>query len=162
MELMIRQARAEEAGILAAIEAECFPEAEAATEKEIRERMGVFLENFLVAEQDGKVIGFINGAAGDEPHLPDEMYHDTQLHKPDGAYQAVFGLDVLPDFRCHGVAGRLIDEFVLLAKKRGKKGVVLTCKEHLIHYYEKHGFVKYGLSDSCHGGATWYDMKCLF
>lgn len=159
MEVMIRQARADEAGTLAAIEAACFPAAEAATEKEISGRMRAFLENFLVAELDGKIVGFIDGGTTDQPYLPDELYHDVSLHNPQGAYQTVFGLNVLPQYRKQGIAGQLLDGLVELSGKRGKRGVILTCKEHLIHYYEKHGFVKQGVSDSCHGGATWYDMQ---
>lgn len=162
MKVIIRQAKTEEAGSLAAIEAACFPVAEAASEQEISERMQAFPENFLVAELDGKIVGFIDGGTTDQPHLPDELYHDVRLHDPEGAYQTVFGLNVLPEYRRGGIAGQLLDRLVQLSGERGKKGVILTCKEHLIHYYEKHGFVKHGVADSCHGGATWYDMQYLF
>ena len=38
--------------------------------------------------------------------------------------------------------------------------VVLTCKDRLIHYYEKFGFVNEGLAaKSTHGGAEWYQMR---
>ena len=50
----IRTAREEEAALLAKIEALCFPKAEAASEEEIRVRMETFLENFFVAEIDGR------------------------------------------------------------------------------------------------------------
>lgn len=162
MDFTIRQAKEDEAAALAAIEAASFPPAEAASGKDVQTRMKVFPENFLVAEADGKAVGFINGGTTDKPYLPDELYHDAGLHRPDGAWQTVFGLSVLPEFRRHGIAAGLLDRFVTLAKERGKEGVILTCKEHMIHYYEKHGFVKYGVADSCHGGATWYDMRCVF
>ena len=109
MEVMIRNAKREEAVILAQIEKECFPPAEAAGEKDIQERMDAFGDCFFVAEADGKIVGFINGAVAKEPHLPDEMYHDAGLHDPNGAYQTVFGLDVLPDFRRQGIAGKLLN-----------------------------------------------------
>lgn len=44
-------------------------------------------------------------------------------------------------------------------KNQNKKGVILTCKDKLIHYYEKFGFVNEGLSESNHGGESWYQMK---
>lgn len=162
MQLIIRQAELQEGPILAAIEAQCFPAAEAASSEQIAERMDAFLQNFVVAELNEKVVGFINGGATDQPYLPDEMYHEVRLHKPSGAYQTVFGLNVLPEYRKHGIAGKILEEFTGLARKRGKKGVILTCKEHMIPFYEKRGFVKYGVSDSCHGGAVWYDMRLLF
>lgn len=162
MEVIIRNATSTEGKQLAMIEAACFPPAEAATEEEVLERLAAFPENFFVAELDGKLIGFINGGTTDRPYLPDELYHDVSLHKPEGGYQTVFGLNVLPEYRCHGVAGRLVEALVEASRARGKEGVILTCKDHLIHYYAKFGFVHYGLSDSEHGGAAWNDMRLIF
>lgn len=162
MEVIIRNAKREEAVILAQIEKECFPPAEAAGEKDIQERMDAFGDCFFVAEADGKIVGFINGAVAKEPHLPDEMYHDAGLHDPNGAYQTVFGLDVLPDFRRQGIAGKLLNRMIAHAKECGRKGVVLTCKDHLVHYYAGFGFEDYGVADSVHGGARWNDMRLIF
>lgn len=44
----------------------------------------------------------------------------------------------------------------------GRAGVVLTCKERLIPYYERFGFRNEGLSASTHGGETWYQMRLTF
>ena len=162
MDIVIRNAKHTEADLLAEIEGECFPPAEAASREAIHERMETFLENFFVAESDGTVIGFINGGTTDKQELPDELYHDAGLHKPDGAYQTVFGLNVLPAYRHQGIAGKLLDHLSDISAKSGKKGVILTCKEHLIGFYESHGFVNHGVSDSEHGGAVWYDMRRIF
>ena len=161
-DILIRMARPEEAGSLAEIEGICFPPLEAASPEQVEERMKTFPENFVVAEAEGKPVGFINGGTTDRPYLPDEMYHEVSLHLPGGDYQTVFGLNVLPDYRRQGIAGKLVDYFTDLARSRGKKGVVLTCKEKLIRFYEKHGFQCYGESDSSHGGARWYDMRNIF
>ena len=48
------------------------------------------------------------------------------------------------------------------ARKQGRKGLILTCKEHLIKYYESFGYVNMGVSASVHGGAVWYDMILEF
>jgi predicted N-acetyltransferase YhbS len=48
------------------------------------------------------------------------------------------------------------------ARKAGRKGLTLCCKEEKIHYYEKFGFVEIGKSQSEHGYAVWYDMILLF
>ena len=37
---------------------------------------------------------------------------------------------------------------------RGCAGLVLTCKEHLLHYYAKFGSANEGVSHSTHGGAV--------
>lgn len=160
--LLIRNAKLSESKIIANIEAECFPEAEAASEDEITRRMNTFLDNFFVAELDGKIVGFINGNTTDKPELPDELYHDVSLHKPSGDYNTVFGLDVLPDYRRRGIGLSLLKHYVDVSKQRKKKGVILTCKDRLIHFYESGGFKNQGKSASTHGGAEWYDMHSIF
>lgn len=162
MKAIIRNVKPDESEVLAKIEKECFPKAEAATEQEIKERMRAFKECFFVAEVDGKIVGFINGAVAKSPHLPDEMYHDVSLHDPTGAYQTVFGLDVLPEYRKNGIAGELLKHMIEYAKVCGRKGVILTCKDYLVHYYAKFGFENHGVSDSAHGGAKWNDMQLMF
>ena len=47
------------------------------------------------------------------------------------------------------------------AEAAGRKGLVLTCKERLIPYYSKFGYVNEGLSVSMHGNAVWYEMRRL-
>ena len=158
----IRQATINELEDIIKIEKECFPASEAATSDDLRKRFEAFKDNFLVAIKDGKVIGFINGCTTDKPTLPDELYHDVSLHNINGKYQTVFGLDVLPDYRRRGVAAKLLNHFINISKKRGKLGMVLTCKDHLISYYEKFGFKHCGVSASSHGGAKWNDMVMIF
>lgn len=68
----------------------------------------------------------------------------------------------MPQYRNKGTAAILLEEFISLAKERGKNGMVLTCKDYLVHYYEKFGFVNEGVSASAHGGAKWNDMILLF
>lgn len=162
MEVLIRNAKKEEAALLAQIEAECFPAAEAAGKQDIEARMDVFEDCFFVADTNGKIVGFINGAVAKEASLPDQMYHDASLHDPNGAYQTVFGLDVLPAYRRNGIAGRLLERMIHHARECQRKGVVLTCKDHLVHYYAGFGFKHCGVADSTHGGAKWNEMKLLF
>ena len=47
------------------------------------------------------------------------------------------------------------------AKKEGRKGLVLTCKDKLLHYYEDFGFVNEGVSKSVHGNVVWYQMRLM-
>ena len=68
----------------------------------------------------------------------------------------------MPDYRRQGVGEHLMRSLINLTRKRGKKGLVLTCKDYLIHYYEKFGYKNMGVSKSCHGGAKWNDMLYLF
>ena len=68
----------------------------------------------------------------------------------------------MPEYRRQGIAEQLLRAMMDGAKEKGKKGMILTCKEHMIHYYEKFGFKNYGVADSSHGGATWYDLQIRF
>lgn len=160
--MSIRNAAPQDVEEIIRIEAVCFPPAEAAQPDDVRARFAAFPENFFVFEKDGRIAGFINGCTTDAPELPDALYHDASLHRPDGAYQTVFGLDVLPEYRKNGIGGQLIRHYVATARARGKKGVVLTCKDHMIRFYERAGFTCKGVSASSHGGAKWNDMLIEF
>ena len=160
--LVIRQANAEDVTRIAEIEERCFPPAEAASLKSFLERFIAFPECFFVAELDGIAVGHINGCVTDQPDLPDELYHNASLHIPDGPWQTVFGLAVLPEYQHRGIATALMGHFKETAKERGKKGVVLTCKDAKIGFYEGLGFECQGVSASSHGGARWNDMVLTF
>ena len=73
-------------------------------------------------------------------------------------YQSIFGLDVIPEYQHHGLASRLMRHMIEETKKRGKQGLILTCKDRLIGFYETFGYRNLGVSESVHGGAVWYDM----
>ncbi|MCQ4828283.1 MULTISPECIES: GNAT family N-acetyltransferase [Hungatella] len=163
MDYTIRNVKIEDLDQVTEVEALCFPAAEAAVEASFRQRIETFPDSFFVAEdENGRIIGFINGCVTDERTIRDEMFEDSGLHRPEGLYQSVFGLDVIPEFRRQGVAADLMNRLMQEAKAQGKKGMILTCKDRLIHYYEKFGYRNLGLSASVHGGAVWYDMLLEF
>lgn len=145
-----------------AVEAICFPAAEAATRESFEQRIAAFPECFFVAEYEGKIIGFINGCATDECTIRDEMFEDSSLHNPNGCYQSIFGLDVIPEYQRQGIAAELMNHLIEDARIKGRKGLILTCKDRLIHYYAKFGYNNLGVSASVHGGAVWYDMLLEF
>ena len=162
MQVEIRKAELQDLAALKIIEDTCFPEAEAATLESLSERLHLFPESFLVAEAEGVLVGFVNGAVIDEPIIRDAHYHDAALHNPEGAYQSVFGLDVVPAFRRKGIAEKLLTALIEAARQAGRKGLTLCCKEEKIPYYEKFGLVNSGRSSSTHGNAVWYDMILHF
>lgn len=161
MPITIRRVRPDDLDAVSSIEAQCFPAAEAAERTTLQERIKAFPESFLVAEDNDRMIGFINGCATDSAIIFDDMFHSTDHHIPSGNTLAVFGLNVIPEYRRQGIAGKLIQEFIETARSAGKKQVILTCKDYLVHYYESFGFVNTGLSASTHGGAQWFDMTCV-
>ena len=145
------------------IEAECFPAAEAATEASLSGRLAFYPNHFWVQLDGDRMIGFVNGMVTDEPDLRDEMYEDASLHNENGAWQMIFGVNTIPAYRKHGYAGELICRAIEDAKQQGRKGLVLTCKDRLVHYYAKFGFTDEGVSDkSTHGNAVWHQMRLTF
>lgn len=158
----IRTANMEDLAVLTAIEEACFPAAEAAKEEDFRKRLAVYPDHFWLLEEDGEVISFVNGLVTEEEHLRDEMYENAALHDEAGGWQMIFGVNTLPEHRKKGYAGLLIQKCIDDARAQGRKGVVLTCKDRLVHYYERFGFVSEGVSQSTHGGVTWYEMRLTF
>ena len=154
----IRAGRVEDAPEVAALEACCFPSAEAADEQTLCARLQVFAGCFWIAQLQGRIVGMVNGAVTDEQTISDAMFEDVQLHDPEGRYQSVFGLDVHPQFQHRGIASALMRHLIESSRQRGKHGVILTCKQQLIPFYQQFGFACLGVSASVHGGAVWYDM----
>ena len=111
---------------------------------------------------EDKLIAFVDGMVTDMADLTDEMYEHAALHKEDGTWQMIFGVNTLPAYRCRGCAGRVLERVIADARAQGRRGCVLTCKDKLVHYYEKFGFVNEGVSQSTHGGVVWYDMRLTF
>ena len=55
------------------------------------------------------------------------------------------------------------NEVIADAKEQGRKGLVLTCKDRLVPYYAKFGFVDEGVTDkSTHGNVAWHQMRLTF
>ena len=62
-----------------------------------------------------------------------------------------------------GYAGTLIRRAVSDAKRQGRRGLVLTCKQALIPYYARFGFADEGVSEkSTHGNVVWHQMRLSF
>ena len=136
--IKIIQASPADLDAVTAVEAVCFPAAEAAGRQSFAHRLAAFPESFFLA------------------------VHNGSLHDPKGAYQSIFGLDVLPEYRNCGIAALLMEHMIGDARAKGRRGLILTCKDRLIHYYEKFGYKNMGVSASVHGGAVWYDMLLEF
>ena len=68
----------------------------------------------------------------------------------------------MPERQHQGIAEELMRHMIEDAKRRGRKGLILTCKDRLIGFYERFGYKSLGVSASVHGGAVWYDMILEF
>ena len=112
----IRYATIEDIKAITAVETECFPPAEAATEKEFIERVRYYGNHFWLMFEQEKLIAFVDGFVTDEPDLTDEMYENASMHNENGAWQMIFGVNTLPTYRKYGYAGKLIRRAIEDAK----------------------------------------------
>lgn len=159
---MIRKGTIEDAEILSKVEATCFPPNEAATSKEIQERLNVYANHFLLLFEEDRLISFIDGFCTSQRDLTDEMYSDASMHDENGDWQMIFGLNTLPDYQRKGYATKIMNAMIHMARQEKRKGLVLTCKDRLVSYYSKFGFKNEGVSSSVHGGVVWYQMRLEF
>ena len=161
--MKIRTATMNDLDAVAAVEAKCFPAAEAATKEEFAERLWYYGSHFWLMFDGGRLIAFLDGFVTDEEDLTDEMYAKASLHDENGAWQMIFGVNTVPACRERGYAGQLIRRAIEDAEKQGRRGLVLTCKEKLLAYYAKFGFVDEGVTDkSTHGNVEWHQMRLTF
>ena len=158
----IRTATMDDLEQIAAVERACFPAAEAASRAEFSQRLAHYADHFWLMLDGARLVAFVDGMVTDEADLADKMYENAALHSENGAWQMIFGVNTLPDYRRRGLAEQLLRRAIDDARTQGRRGLVLTCKDHLVHYYGKLGFVSEGASPSTHGGAAWNQMRLTF
>lgn len=161
--MVIRTATMDDLDAVTAVEAECFPPAEAATREEFEGRLRTYGDYFWLMFEDEKLVSFVDGFVTDQKDLTDEMYEKAEMHDENGKWQMIFGVNTIPSCRKKGYAGMLIERAISDAREQGRIGLVLTCKDRLVHYYAKFGFVDEGISEqSTHGNAVWHQMRLTF
>ena len=161
--MIIRHATLDDLEEITKLEAKCFPAAEAAGSEAFFDRLASFPDHFWLLYEDEKLVSMINGMATDEEHLTDALYEHADMHSKDGAWQMIFGVNTIPAYRRRGLAGLLLKRAIADAREQGRKGLVLTCKDHLVSYYAGFGFENEGISDkSTHGNAAWHQLRLRF
>lgn len=161
--IIIRHATLADLAAITAIEAACFPAAEAATADRFADRLTHYADHFWLLLLDGHIVSFVNGMTTNTPDLSDDMYADATLHDPHGSWQMIFGVNTLPEFRRRGYAATLLRQAIADSKNSNRSGLVLTCKDSLVHYYAALGFTDEGISaNSTHGGVVWHQMRLKF
>lgn len=161
--MKIRHAELKDLDELSSIEKESYPPLEGAGYDSIKGRLKYFSDHFWVLENDdGKIVSFINGFVTNEKNLLDEMYDHPEMHDSSGKWQMIFSVVTAPDERRKGYASAVMAKVIEDAKKEGRDGIVLTCKDKLIKFYSKFGFKNEGFLGSTHGNVTWNQMRLTF
>lgn len=158
--MKIRQARFSDLDRILEIELENFSLEEAIPRSVFEAHFREIQTSFLVAEKEGRVLGYIEGPVVPDRHLQDQSFtEEVEDHSHwSGGYISVTSLSVAKEAQALGVGKKLLTALKEVALEHEREGINLTCHDHLISYYEKHGFVNEGLSQSTYAGETWYNM----
>jgi ribosomal protein S18 acetylase RimI-like enzyme len=136
---VIRQILLDDLNQCATIEAACYGP-EGATRERIADCIATYPEGFLIAELEGRVIGFVNSGVTDKDDISDEAFKDLIGHTPAGRNLVIFSLAVHPDFQRHGIGRVQMEAFIAAAKQLRKETILLLCQAALIRYYQHFGF----------------------
>jgi len=131
---------------------------EAATLEKISTRIAQYPQGFLILEDDGEVIGFINSGCAHEVVMSDEAFKELVGHSADAPNVVIMSVVLDPAQQGKGHATRMMDEFVQRMKALDKKTIHLMCKERHVALYERMGYRYVQPSPSDHGGMAWHEM----
>ena len=79
--MLIRTATIEDLDAVTAVEAECFPPAEAATRSDFKQRLAHYSNHFWLMFDEDKLIAFVDGMVTDMADLTDEMNMPLSIRK---------------------------------------------------------------------------------
>lgn len=156
-QVTLREASLEDWKAIVAIEEANFS-TEAAGAETIQKWIEQGQTNFLIAELNEKIAGYIVGSAVFSRHLTDELFEKVAENPDSGGFIAIQSLSVHPDFKGQGIGTLLLAALKEKAVVQNRPGINLTCHDYLISYYEMNNFKNEGISDSVHAGVGWYDM----
>jgi len=141
------------------IECAAYSGDEAATREKIQRRIERYPEGFILLEVGGCIAGFINSGAANHVQLSDEDFKDLAGHQREGENMVILSVAVHPDYQRRGLASQLMDYFIAMARRWGKRNLYLISQRSLVPMYASFGFVDLGPSDSSHGGLSWHEMS---
>lgn len=156
----IRQAKISDLDQILAIEWDNFSKEEAIPRAVFQAHLERINTSFFVAEKEGEILGYIEGPVVPHRHLQDQSFTEaiTDHSHQAGGYISLTCLSISKQAQSLGLGKQLIETVKEVAIRDQREGVSLTCHDYLIAYYEKHGFVNEGKSQSKFAGEEWYDM----
>ncbi len=93
-------------------------------------------KRILVAEEDGKLIGFSGIKGEDLEENVSEMLNKN--------YVLVTWIAFIPEYRKKGLGSKILKECEKYAVRWEKRGIWLGCKDDVIPFYEKNGYKSKG------------------
>jgi ribosomal protein S18 acetylase RimI-like enzyme len=142
-----------------AIETAAYVSDEAATREKIARRINQYPDGFLVMEQNGQVIGFINSGCAHEVAMDDDAFKELVGHDPDAPHVVIMSVAIDPLYQGRGHASGMMHAFVRRMAAQGKASIHLMCKAHYVPLYQRLGFGYERPSASAYGGVAWHEMS---
>ena len=96
---IIRTASIDDLNAVSAVEAECFPPAEAASKADFERRIRAYGNHFWLMFENGQLVSFVDGMVTNQADLTDDLYEHAELHDESGDWQMIFGVNTIPSCR---------------------------------------------------------------
>ena len=156
-QVTLREASLEDWKAIVAIE-----EANFSTEAAGAETLQKWIEqgqtNFLIAELNEKIAGYIVGSAVFSRHLTNEMIDNSSKQQQDSDFMTIQRLSIHLDFKEQGLGTLLLAAYKEIAVAQNQKGLQLVCSDELISYYEMNAFINEGISERGDSHAILYEL----
>jgi ribosomal protein S18 acetylase RimI-like enzyme len=156
--LTFRDAVASDAARCYQIESTAYEGDEAATLAKIQTRIAQYPQGFLILEDAGAIVGFINSGCAHDVVMSDEDFKELIGHSADAPNVVIMSVVVDPAQQGRGYATLLMREFVSRMNALGKSSIHLMCKERHVPLYQRMGYQYVKPSPSDHGGMAWHEM----
>lgn len=158
--MIIRQASLADLDAIHRIELENFSPKEAISREILAKHIETISTTFLVAEKNGKILGYLEGPIRPERHLHDVSFtmEIEDCHSIEGGFISLTSLSISKEVQSLGVGRALLEAMKEIAIADERHGINLTCHDYLTAYYERHDFVNEGQSKSTYADEVWYDM----
>ena len=98
----IRNATTEDLHAIAAVEAACFPAAEAAMAEEFAGRLAHYAGHLWLLFEQGQLVAFVDGFCTATPDLHEEMSAGDARREEDDTWQMIGGVNTLQGSRRRG------------------------------------------------------------
>ena len=156
-QVTLREASLEDWKAIVAIEEANFS-TEAAGAETIQKWIEQGQTNFLIAELNEKIAGYIVGSAVFSRHLTNEMIDNSSKQQRDSDFMTIQRLSIHPEFKGQGLGTLLLAACKEIAVARNQKGLQLVCSDELISYYEMNAFINEGISERVDSHAILYEL----
>lgn len=156
--LSFRNAAPSDASRCYQIESCAYEGDEAATLEKISTRIAQYPRGFLILEDAGEVIGFINSGCAHQVVMSDEAFKELLGHSAEAPNVVIMSVVVDPARQGQGHSTLMMREFIQRMKALDKKTIHLMCKEQHVALYQRMGYRYVQPSPSDHGGMVWHEM----